>query len=345
MFREFLVWWGRQLADLVPEQWRLFASPSDDALLITPAGAVAGAPETVAVSLRRNGRENLLGRYALTNGMPGLPRPAGLPAVLRLSEADVLSKTVSLPLAAERDLAQVLAFEMERETPFSADEIFWTHRIVERNRERGQLSAQLLLVPRARLMALIDALGRAGIAPKRAEVAAGPDRGLSLPLDGDGRPDRTRGQRLLRWPALALCGGLAIAVVVTPFVRQASMSAELDEAIARDRSAVAEAEKLRQEIQRLSGSAELIDSERDKAGRPLAVLAALTEMLPQDTFLTEFRQQQQKVTLTGRSGGASRLIGAMSASDRLRNPSFAAPVTRIDATPAEVFSITAEVAP
>jgi general secretion pathway protein L len=150
---------------------------------------------------------------------------------------------------------------------------------------------------------------------------------------------------LLRWPALALCGGLAIAAVVTPFIRQASRSAELDEVIAKDRLAVAEAEKLRQEMQRLSGSAELIDSERGKAVRPLAVLAALTELLPSDTFLTEFRQHQQKVVLTGRSGGASRLIGALSASDRLRNPSFAAPVTRTDATPAEIFSITAEVAP
>jgi hypothetical protein len=37
-----------------------------------------------------------------------------------------------------------------------------------------------------------------------------------------------------------------------------------------------------------AGSGELIDSERDKAGRPLVILAALTRMLPADTYLTEF---------------------------------------------------------
>jgi hypothetical protein len=36
-------------------------------------------------------------------------------------EADVLSKTMTPPLATERDLAQILAFEMDRETPFNAE--------------------------------------------------------------------------------------------------------------------------------------------------------------------------------------------------------------------------------
>jgi general secretion pathway protein L len=347
MVRDFLAWWGRQLADCVPEQWRRFVLSGSDALVIAPVGPIADGPEIVAVSLRRNGRENPLGRYGLATGdLLDLPRPADNPAVLRLAEADVLSKTVTLPLAAERDLAQVLAFEMDRETPFNAEEVFWTHSTVRRDQQRGRLSARLLLVPRARLSTLLDALGKAGILPKRAEIGDGPDRGLFLPLDaGGGRLAAATGRPLLRWPAAALCVGLAAAVIATPLVRQASTLADLDQEIVAGRSAAAEAEKLRREIERLSGSAELIDSERDKAGRPLLVLAALTRMLPADTYLTEFRQQQQKVTVSGRSAGASRLIGALSAGDELRNPSFAAPVTRIEAIRAEVFSITAEVAP
>jgi len=347
MVRDLLAWWGGQLADCVPEEWRRFASSSHDALVIAPIGPIADAPKTVSVSLRRNGRENPLGRYALATGdLLDLARPAGRPAVLRLAEADVLRKTVTLPLAAERDLAQVLAFEMDRETPFDADEVFWTHSMVRRDQERGRLSARLLFVPRARLSTLLDALGKAGILPKRAEIGDGPDRGLFFPLDSGGGPlGAVTGRYLLRWPAAALCVGLAAAVIATPLVRQASTLADLDQEIAAGRSAAAEAEKLRREIERLAGSAELIDSERDKAGRPLLVLAALTRMLPTDTYLTEFRQQQLKVTVSGRSAGASRLIGALSNGDQLRNPSFAAPVTRIEALRAEVFTITAEVAP
>jgi general secretion pathway protein L len=347
MVRDFLAWWGEQLADCVPEEWRQFASSSHDALVIAPIGPIVDVPKTVSVSLRRYGRENPLGRYALATGdLLDLARPAGKPAVLRLAEADVLSKTVTLPLAAERDLAQVLAFEMDRETPFNAEEIFWTHSVVQRDRQRGRLSARLLLIPRARLSTLLDALGKAGILPKCAEIGDGPDAGSFLPLDSDGgRLGAATGRHLLRWPAAALCVGLAAAMIATPLVRQASTLAALDQEIAAGRLAAAEAEKLRREIDRLAGSAELIDSERGKAGRPLLVLAALTRMLPTDTYLTEFRQQQLKVTVSGRSAGASRLIGPLSNGDQLRNPSFAAPVTRIEALRAEVFTITAEVAP
>jgi general secretion pathway protein L len=347
MFREFLGWWVGQLADLIPEPWRRFGSTGGDALVIAPVGPLAGGVEAVAVSLRRNGRETPLGEFGFAAaGLADLPRSGGRPAVLRLAETDVLCKTVTLPLAAERQLDQVLAFEMDRETPFGPDEIFWNHRVAQRDRSRGQLAVRLLLVPRVTLDALLAALARVGILPKRAEIGDGPDQGCYLPLGADGEGLHTpMHRRLLRWPAAALCVGLALAVVALPFAQQASALAALDEEIATGRSAAGEAEKLRQEIDRLTGTAGLIESERDKAGRPLITIAALTRLLPDDTYLTELQMQQHRVTLSGRSAGASRLIGALAAGNQLRNPAFAAPVTRIEAAKAELFTITAEVGP
>ena len=344
MLRDFLTWWIGQLADSIPEGWRRF-SPTGDALVIAPVGPLASGVETVAASLRRNGKETPLGRFGIGgSGLAGLPRPNGKPAVLQLSEADVLRKTVTLPLAAERHLDQVLAFEMERETPFRADEIFWNHSVAQRDRQRGQLSVRLLLIPRENLSALLGALSHAGISPKRAEI--GRDQGCYLPLDADGgRLHDSSGARFLRWPAVALCGGLAAAAIAMPFVTQSFAIAQLDQKVAAGREAAAEAENLRREIEHLSGTADLIESERDKAGRPLATLAALTSLLPDDTFLTELQLQQQKVIISGRSASASRLIGALATGNHLRNPAFAAPVTRIEATRSEVFTITAEVGP
>jgi general secretion pathway protein L len=150
---------------------------------------------------------------------------------------------------------------------------------------------------------------------------------------------------LLRWAAAAVCIGLAVAAVVPPFARQASTLARLDREIATGRAAAAEAVRLREETDRLSGIVNLIESERDKSGRPLVTLAALTRMLPDDTYLTEVQHQQNKVMLSGRSAGASRLIGALATGHQLKNPAFTAPVTRIEATRSEVFTITAEVVP
>jgi len=115
-----------------------------------------------------------------TGCVPKLLR-RGIPlarTVLRLGEADVLGKTVSLPLAAERELDQALAFEMDRETPFTAEELYWNHRIIEADRQNGRLSVRLSLVPKANLDPLLTDLAAVGIQPTRVEIADGPDKGV-----------------------------------------------------------------------------------------------------------------------------------------------------------------------
>jgi general secretion pathway protein L len=343
--REFFAWWFGQLAELLPQGLRRTALTAVDAMVIRPIGPLARGIEAVAISLRRSGRETPLGRFGLgATDLAELPRKTGQATVLRLGEQDVLGKTMSLPLAAERELDQVLGFEMDRETPFKAEEIYWSHRIERADRQNGRLSVRLALVPKATLAPLLTALGQFGIRPRRAEIADGPDAGAYVPLEGDGGRSHHPSSRLM-WPAAVCCAVLGLAAVGTPFVRQELALTSLERQIAVGRTAATEADSLRQEIDRLAGSADFVESERDKAGRPLVVLAAATRVLPDDTYLTEMELQKRKVTLTGRSAAAARLIGPLAADGTFRNPGFAAPVTRVEALHTELFTINAEVAP
>jgi general secretion pathway protein L len=345
MMREFFAWWFGQLAELLPQGLRRTALTAVDAMVIKPIGPLGRGIEAVAIGLRRNGRETPLGRFGLgATDLAELPRATGRTTVLRLSEPDVLGKTLTLPLAAERELDQVLGFEMDRETPFKPEEIYWNHRIEGADRQNGRLSVRLVLLPKANLAPLLTALGQFGIRPRRAEIADGPDAGAYLPLEGDGgRAHHPSNRRM--WSAAVCCAVLGLAAVVTPFVRQEIALASLEQRIAVGRTAATEADSLRQEIDRLAGSADFIESERDKAGRPLVVLAAATRVLPDDTYLTEMELQKRKVTLTGRSAAAARLIGPLAADGTFRNPGFTAPVTRVEALHTELFTINAEVAP
>src|SRR5271168_2609038 len=187
MVREFLGWWFGQLADLMPQRVRRSAPTAADATVITPIGAAGRGIEAVAVGLRKNGKETLVGQFALSaSGLAELPRPTGNPVVLRLGEADVLGKTVVLPLAAERELDQALTFEMDRETPFTAEELYWNHRVIGADRQNGRLSVRLSLIPKANLDPLLTDLAAIGLRPRRLEIADGPDKGTYLPLNGDG---------------------------------------------------------------------------------------------------------------------------------------------------------------
>ncbi len=342
MFREFLNWWFGQLADLLPPQLRRAAPTAEDATVIAPIGDDMTA---VVATLRRAGKETPLGKFAL--GAPelaDLPLSPGKPAVLRLGEADVLAKTVAMPLAAERGLDQALVFEMDRETPFKPEDLYWNHRVEATDRLNGRLLVRLVLAPKARFAGLLEGLGEAGITPVRGEIAEGPDAGFWLPLNGERAASNHRRRPLLKPLAIA-CALLAVATVVVPFVRQSLTMARLESQLAAGREAAAEAERLRHDIARLAGSADLIQKERDKVGQPLAVLAAATRVLPDDSYLTELQLQQRKLTISGRSAGAAKLIGAMAADNEFHNPSFAAPVTRIEALKQEIFTIVTEVSP
>lgn len=350
MVREFFRWWLAQLADLIPARLGRFGSRELDAVIVAPLAPLSSGVREVTLSWRRNGKETPIGEFrvgtdefaaALSQAVPrqAVPRQA----VLRLPGSDVLNKALALPLASESHLHQALTFELDRETPFLPEEVFWTHRVVERDRRMGRLRVRLLLMPRAQLASLIAGLGDAGIRPRRAEIASGPDRGAYIPLDTEDRRNPV-GARFLR-PAFACCIILAAAAAIVPFARQAWSLANVERAIAADRVAAAEAERLRREIDRLSGSADLVEHERKEGGRPLAVLAALTGLLPADTYLTDFQEQKGQVAITGRSAGASRLIAILSNGGLLRNPAFAAPVTRLGGGEQEMFTISAEVAP
>jgi general secretion pathway protein L len=343
--REFFAWWLGQLAELLPQGLRRSALTAVDAMVIKPIGPLSRGIEAVSVSLRRNGRETPLGRFGLgATNLAELPRAAGRTTVLRLDGQDVLGKTITLPLAAERGLDQVLGFEMDRETPFKAEEIYWNHRVEKTDRQNGRLAVRLVLVPRANLAPLLTALGQSEIRPRRVEIAGGLDAGAYLPLDRDAGRAHQPSNRLV-WPAAACCAILGLAAVIIPFIRQEFALASLERQIAVGRAAAGEADSLRQEIDRLASSADFVDSERDKVGRPLVVLVAATRVLPDDTYLTEMELQKRKVTLSGRSAAAARLIGPLAADGTFRNPGFAAPVTRVEALHTELFTINAEVAP
>lgn len=343
MIAAFFTWWLGQLTDLLPLRLRRAVASEADALLLMPA-TVAGELNLQA-ALRRNGVETPLGEFALTGAaLQELSRPPGQAVALRLARADLLEKTLTLPLAAQAELGQAIAFEMDRETPFAADEVYWAHCIDAIDRQHGRLSARLMLLPKARLQPLLAALAAQGIDPKWIEVADGPAGCRRLPLDPEGALPQDRGRRLVK-PLAVACAVLALASAATPFVLQSLAISALDREVRAAQGKAGQAEDLRRQIALLSRSAELVAGELDKAGRPLDLIATLTRLIPDDTFLTEMDIRQGKVMLSGRSMNAARLIGVLAGDGHIRNPTFSAPVTRIEGMTIEVFTITADAGP
>jgi general secretion pathway protein L len=349
--REFLRWWLAQLAASLPAGLRGRDTDVLTATVVALTSPPGASPVTVEVTRPGRGRLPLrqqpmtlsdAGIAELRDALgPGRPPPVRL----RLPHGVLLERDVILPIAAERAPEQVLHYELDRLTPFRADEMLWGFEITERDRTRGRLLLRLTLAPLAILSPLLDCLRRIGVVPVllEAEPPAGntAQRRRRIVL-GSARPSRhPKGLRM----AWAACAALAVAAAAVPFIGQSLALAAIQARIDALQPSVAEAEALRRHAAAVAASDDVMQSERQRLGDPLLALAAATEALPDDTWLTDLTLHQRKLTLAGQSRDAVRLIGRLSAESGLRNASFTAPVTRSQTGRGDLFSIGAELQP
>lgn len=344
MLMEFLTWYGRQMSGLLPS---LAARGSGaTSAIVVEVERLPASIAAVRLLVRRRNAEQAIGRFVLDGAGATAARAAVAgkrvrEVVVRLPRGMLLERTIALPLAAEPSLERVVHFELDRYTPFAADEVFWDVHVRSRDRAQGRLQAGITLVPRQLLQPVLEALTGIGLRVGAAEgdVVGGGDRRLRL-APRDERRERMRRLRLAA--AGALCVILLVAAVGVPFLQQSWAIDAVDARIAALQPRLAEAEALRQKLTARQAGSDVIAAEELQVSDALQTIAALTQILPDDTYLTGLVLQKRQVSIDGQSANAARLIGLLSGDPVIRNAAFAAPVTRND-TGADLFSIKADV--
>lgn len=342
MLNEIISWWVQQMLDLIPARWRRVEAGPANAIVVAWN---EGGGELLT---RRDHRDASLGRFAADEA--GLRAARGLlgnrraeATVLRLPAGYVLERLVTLPLAAEQGLDRVVRYEMDRFTPFTADEVYFSATVRRRDRANGKLTLAISLVPRVRLMPVIEALAGLQLAATVLE-APGPDgapRHIAL-AEADTRRQRWRDRAMLA--TAGGCAILAAAAVGLPFLLQSQARDSIEDRIATLQPRVKMAEQLRQRLNATAQGSDAVTAEHARLGDTLQTVAALTSILGDDTHLIGLVVRQRQVTLEGQSAAAAKLITSLSSDPNIRNASFAAPVTRSE-TGSDLFSIKAEVAP
>ena len=327
--QDLTTWWLSQLRDLAPAALRQ-PGPMADALIVDTAGA--------GLILRRNRRETPLGaatpdalRQALSRRPPRI--------LLRVPTGAVLERPLVLPLAAEPELDRVVAYEIDRISPFTADEIAWTYAVRHRDVAGARLHLAVAILPRAALDPALQLLAEAGAAP--AAVLAPRDDAAPWLIPLAHAPRR---RRVLAAAATA-CALLALLAITVPFVRQQMALDQARERIERLRPDIARIDALRRRIAERTGGLDAVNAEAARVGSPLEILATLTNLIPDDTYLTALSLRQRVLNVSGRSAAATRLIPLLSADPAIHDAGFAAPVTRAvgDDTHPDVFSIRASI--
>ncbi len=285
--------------------------------------------------MRRKGRHD-----ALTLGIAAR-LASRRPVLLRPPPEAVLEKQHVVPTAPRRELTQLLRHELERVTPFTADAVFWNWDGRPKAGDRSRTVVTLTMVPKAAMVPALEALANLGIQPRFIEV--GPLERPRLLAIKDG-VERSASYLLIRGLAWS-CVGLAVVALFLPVLLQELALHSTESAIDNLQPTITQVETLRRNINAGGAGREVLAREMQRTGDVLQVLATVTRILPDDTYLTEFSLRDRQMVLSGRSAAAARLITGLSADPTIRDAAFSAPVTRIEGATSDVFSIQAGIAP
>lgn len=253
-------------------------------------------------------------------------------ARLVLPAEQALIRIVSLPLAAEENLHEVLAFEMDRFTPFKAADMVFDALIRSRDREQGRLSVLLVAAQRA---VIEDLLAAAHPPPAGIAVAGAPDAIDLLPRI----PARL--DRLGTILALA-CLMLALILSALPFHRQHQrlevLQAELDGA----RLAAAEADALRHDIAQGLAAERFLVEARIKRPTALAAIEELSRLVPDDAWLQQVQLSNAGIEFNGLAANAEALLRTLEDSPLFAAAAFRAPVNQDIMSGRERFALAAK---
>ncbi len=263
-----------------------------------------------------------------------------LPRFLLLDNKKVLHKELKLPVAAEANLQQVLTFEMDRQTPFRANEVYFAWRMLPTGNEVGEIRLELLVAPRRMVDSLLEKLVARGLAPAGIDVEkSGRSYGVNLlPIAQRQNPIHPRTR--LNYGLTAAVVVLLIAVMAQSLGARADRVAGLEEAIAEVQDEARRVQRLKEQVSDSSEAASFLTRRRGQSPLSVEVLAEVTRIMPDGTYLDRLVVGSKSVIMQGKSGNAQQLIELVNRSEMFDAAAFQGS-TRLDGpTGLEVFELT-----
>lgn len=355
MIGRFLNWWLGELLGMLPGRAsRALGLGRDRLSVVVGADRAAFALDTAAA--RRALGTVVLGNAftseAVERALGGLDLENCDVAVL-LDADRALRRSVVLPSPSgapnQADLRRQLEREIERFTPFRAEQVYFLYAVGAQPGDGRGISVELAVAPRKFIDPVVDRLVALG-AERRAVRVGIVGIEAVLPVGGGMRAP----EEIAAEPAAMPRGfGLAlIAVLLFGFTALAAPVAKLwvERAGLAERAAVAEKEA--EQLRRLAGDAErqsagfnAIVAAKAEAPSVVRVLDRLTQILPDDTFLDQFNVSGREIEIEGTTRASAAVVRALESAPIFEKVTYIAPVTRDALTGAERFHFSLQYAP
>jgi general secretion pathway protein L len=290
-----------------------------------------------------------------TLAAPGKPAPRDVRLVL--ARDVVLQKLVQYPAVVEENLEEVIATDLDRQTPFKAADLFHAQRVLRRFEGTdgvSRIEVELVVAPRRAVEAAIAQVRQAGSSVMAIGVM-GMDGSVDLLPRAMLPPRRlTRVQRL-NVTLASLLVLLIVGAIAIPIWQRRAEVLRLTPIVEKARSEAEATRRIDTELQRLAAEHQLVTTRKYQTPTVLEIVEELSRLSPDTTWLQSLEmkaptgagksRQTRELLLAGEAASASKMIELLEQSPLLQNTTQRAQTTRGAQPNTERFQIASELRP
>ncbi len=271
---------------------------------------------------------------------------------LVLPPANVLRRRISLPIATEENLRQVVGFDLDRQTPFSAASAFYDVKIEQRDTTSGMLTAQLAATAKAEIESVIALLAKGGMTVRAIGVVddlAGTNPHFDL-FPPELRPlQKLTARQIFNRILMVVVALLVLAVVFIPVWQKRENVISLLPILEKAKVENEGTERVLTEVTRLATEYNFIATKKQTTQATVTLVEEFSKMLPDNTWVQVLEikttPKVREVQVQGEAASATKLIELFEKSPLLQNTSTRSQVSRGAMPNTERFHIAAEVKP
>jgi general secretion pathway protein L len=348
--KKFFRWWLRELDFLVPEKVRQLVNEKQGFIVVRPQNnqlaltyVFNDVVEPLAI-LERNASG--IEQYKALQAKDERLAKANL--ILRLTQQEAIQKELTLPAAVKENLSQVVAYELDRYTPFAAEQVYFAVKPLEGENEPGYIRVMLVLTPKETLDALYEDIKTIGMSPLFVDYEAMPND-LEQRYDGynllpeEFREKTANTSRLIYMALVASACILLGAVLALPVFFEYQTVSALQQKIDAIEKDAKEVKALQLQIDAMIDETRLLITEKTAVPSVVDMLNSLSALMKDDTWLSYLQYSDGHLQIQGESPSASALIGVLEDSEMFANARFVSPVTQDKVSKQERFQITVDV--
>ena len=348
-FKKFWRWWTGELSFLVPEKLKRLVVDKHGTLVVRPENG-----QFVVDFVDSEHSEQLL---RLDRNETGAAHYKDLRAnneklektqlVIRLSAHDAIQKELSLPEAAKENLQQVVAYELDRYTPFKPEQIYFAVKPLSIENEPGQIRVMLIIALKEAVDAIYEDAKNMGMVPLFIDFEGAANElpakhGYYNLLPENLRPKSANLPKLVHGVLIGLAVSLFALALALPVWFEYRAVETLQTRVDRIEKEAKKVNVLQADMDAIMEETRLLLKEKSTTPSLVVILDALSNLIKDNTWLAYAQYSDRQLQIQGESPNASTLISVLEASELFDNARFVSPVTQDTVSKQERFQITVD---